>query len=186
MVQFESGKFSNIVDALSIHHAIAKVKYLDTWNFSPKCTPSKPSSRGKDFENLLNTIADIGFLLAQCTGWKRQNFKCYRCAKFSPCHCKCKTPAHMKLSTQMPSLNIFELRQRFRKSAKYLWRYRILPAQNTGWKWQNFICCGCAKFSRCHCKIKIPGYMKHFTQKPSINIFELRQRFRKSVEYLWR
>ena len=103
-VQVESGKISNVVDVQSFHLAIAKVKYLGTWNFPPKCPPSTSSSWGKDFENRLNTVDDIGFLLAQCTGWKWQNFKCCRCAKFSPCHCKSKIPGHLKLSTQMSTL----------------------------------------------------------------------------------
>ena len=192
----------------------------------------------------------MGFLLWQWTGWKCQNFKCCRCAKFSPRHCKSKIPAHLKLSTQMPTFNIFELKQSFRKSVEYLWRYRIfavtvnrlkvgnfkwcrcakfsacrckskipahlkhstqmplsrssrwgkdfenrlntfgdigfLLAQCTGWKWQNFKWCRCAKFSACRCKSKIPAQLKHSTQIPHLKIFALRQRFRKSAEYLWR
>ena len=96
-----------------------------TWNLTPKCPPSTSSRWGKDFKNRLNTFGDIGFWLAPCTGWKWQNFKCCRCAKFSPCHCKSKIPAHLKLSTQMATVNIFELWERFRQSVEYLWRYRI-------------------------------------------------------------
>ena len=44
-------------------------------------------------------------------------------------------------------------------------------AQCTCWKWQNFKCCRCAKFSRCHCKTKIPAYLKFSTQMPTLNIF---------------
>ena len=119
-VQFESGKMSNVVNAQSFHLAIAKVKYLRTCNFFPKCPPSTSSSWGKDFENWLNTVDDIGFLLALCPGWKWLNVKCCSCAKFYPSHFKCKTRAHLKLSTQMSTLNIFELRQRFRKSVECL------------------------------------------------------------------
>ena len=114
---------SNVVDVQSFHIGIPKVKYLRTWNFPPKCPPSTSSSSGKDFENLLNTFGDTGFLLAQWTRWNWQNFKCFPCAKFSPWHCKNEMPAHLKLSTQMPTH--FELRQRFRKSVEYHWRYRI-------------------------------------------------------------
>ena len=32
--QVENGKISNVVDAQSIHLAIAKVKYLRSWHFS--------------------------------------------------------------------------------------------------------------------------------------------------------
>ena len=127
-VQVESCKISNVFDAQSFHLAIAKEKYLGTWNFPFKCPPSTSSSRGKDFENRLNTFGGIWFLLAQCTGWTWQNFKCCSCAKLSPCHCKSKLPEHLKLSTQMANLNIFELRQRLRKSVEYLCKYRALAA----------------------------------------------------------
>ena len=109
----------------SFHLAIAKVKYLRAWNFPPKCPLATSSSWGKDFENRLNISGEIGFLLALCTGWKWQNFKCCQCAKFSPCHCKSKMPAHLKPYTQMSTLNFFELRPRLRKSVEHLWRYRI-------------------------------------------------------------
>ena len=250
-VQVESGKISNVVDAESFRHAIPKVKYLRGWNLTPKRPPSISLSWGKDFENRLNIFGDIGFLLAQCTGWKWENFKCCWCGKFSPCHSKSKIFAQLKLYTQTPTLKIFELRQRLRKSFEYLWRYWIfagtvyrlkmakfqilfdaerfrhaipkvkylrgwnftpkrppsislswgkdfenrlnifgdigfLLAQCTGWKWQNFKCCWCAKFSPCHCKSKIPALLKLCNQIHSLNIFEQRQRFRKSVEYRWR
>ena len=200
------------------------------------------------FRKSVNTFEDIGFLPAQFTGWKWQNFKCCRCGKFSSCHYKCKIPAHLKPFTRRPTLSIFELRRRFRKSVKYLWRYRIfsrsanrlkvakfqmlslrkifnfrlkklntcapetfhpkahpqnlraeeknlenrlntfgdvgfLLAEWTGWKWQNFKCCRCAKFSPFHCNSKITAHVKLFTRMPTLNIFELRGRFRKSVEY---
>ena len=35
--------------------------------------------------------------------------------------------SHLKLSTQMSTLNIFELKQWFRKSLECPWRYRIFP-----------------------------------------------------------
>ena len=40
--QFTCSKWeiSNLVDGLSFHLVIAKVKYLRTWNFRPKCPPS--------------------------------------------------------------------------------------------------------------------------------------------------
>ena len=212
-------------------------------------TPTS-SSWGKDFEYRLNNLGDIGFLLAPCSGWKWLNFKCCWCVKFSPGHCQSKIPVHMKLFTQIPTLNIFELRQRFRKSVEFLWRYRTfsgtvyrlkvakfqmlsmqsfhhaiakvkyLRARNfppkcppsassswgkdsenrlnsfghigfllplcPGWKWENFKCGWCAKFSRCYCKGKIPALLKLSTQMPTLNIFELRQRYLKSVQSLWR
>ena len=132
----------------------------------------------KDLKDRVNTSGDILFLLEECTGWKWQNFKCCSSAKFSPCHCKSKLPAL--------NLNIFELRQRFRKSVEYLWDIGLLLAVCTGWKWQNFKCCSSAKFSPCQFKSKTPAHLKLSTQMPTLHIFELRQRFRKSVEYLWR
>ena len=102
-----------------------KIKYLCTWDIPPKCPISTCSSWGKYFENRLSTFGDMGFLLAKCTGWKWQNFKCCRSAEFSPCRCKSKLSAHRKLSTKLPTLNIVELRQRFRKSVEYLSRYSI-------------------------------------------------------------
>ena len=117
---------------------------------------------------------------------KVANFQILSIRKFSPCHCKSKIPAHLKLYTQMPSRKSFEMRQRFRKSFEYLGRYCIFLAQFTGWKWQTFKCCRCAMFSPCHCKSKTPAHLKFSTQMPTLKIFELRQRFRKSVEYLRR
>ena len=155
--QVERGKISNVVDAKSFHLAIAKVKYLRTWNFPHKCPPSTSSTWGKDFENWFNTFGDIGFWLVPGTGWTWQNFKCCRCENFSPCHWKSKITAHLKLSTQMPTLNILELRQRFRNRLNTLADIGFLLAQCTGWKLQNFKCFRCAKFSRCHWKRKIPA-----------------------------
>ena len=129
----------------------------------------------------------MGFFLAQWTGWKWQNFKCFRCAKFSPCHCKSKIPAHLKLSTQMPTLNIFELRQRFRKSAEYFWRYRIFAGTVYSLKFAKFQMLSMRKvFTLPLQKVKYLRTWNFPTQLPTLNIFELRQRFRKSVEYLWR
>ena len=113
----------------------------------------------------------MGFLLAQWTGWNWRKFKCFRCPKFSPCHCKSKLFTHVRLSTKMPTLNIFELRQRFRKSVEYFWRYRTLLAQCTGWKRLNFKCCRRANFSPCHCKSKISAHRKLSTLMPTLKIF---------------
>ena len=186
-VQVESGKISNVVDAQSFRLAIATVNYLRTWNFPPKCPPSTSSSWGKEFENRLNTFGDIGFLLAPCTGWKWQNFKCCRCAKFSHCHCKSKIPAQLKLSTQMPtSQDLRRWGKDFENRLNTFGDIGFLLAHCTGWKWQNFKCCRCAKFSPRHCKSKIPAHLKLSTQMPTFNIVELKQNFRKSVEYLWK
>ena len=114
------------------------------------------------------------------------NFKCCRWAKFSPGHSKSEKAARLNLYAQMPTLNIVELRQRFRESVEYLWRYRIFAATVYRLNVGNFKCCTCAKFSPCHCKSKIPARLKRSTQMPTIKIFELCQTFWKSVEYLWR
>ena len=63
-------KISNLVDRLSFHLAIAKVKYLRTKNFLRKCPLSTHLRWSKVFENRLNTFGDIGFLHVQFTGWK--------------------------------------------------------------------------------------------------------------------
>ena len=150
-VHVESGKISNVFDAQSFHLTIANVKFLRTWNFPPKWPSSTCSRWGKDFENWLNTFGHIGFLLEQWTGWKWQNFKCCPSSKFSPCHCESKIPAHMKLSTQMPTLNIFELRQRFQKSFEYRWRYRIFDGTVYRLNVAKFHMLWKRKFSACHC-----------------------------------
>ena len=69
-VQVEIGKISNIGDTQNFHHAIAKIKHLLTWNFTPKFRLSTSWSWDKDFENPFNTFGDKGFFLAQCTCWK--------------------------------------------------------------------------------------------------------------------
>ena len=114
------------------------------------------------------------------------NFKCCRCAKFSPRYYKTVIPAHMKFSAQMPSLTILELDQRFRKSVEYLWRYRIFAGGVYRLKAGKYKCCPYAKFPPFHCKTIIPAHMKFSTQMPTFNIFEVKQSFLKSVEYLWR
>ena len=120
-------QLSNVVDGQSFQLVIAKIIYLRTWIFPTKCTPSTSSSWCKDFENRLITFGDIGFLLAQCTGWKWQTFKCCRYASFYLAIAKVKYLGTWNFSTQMPPppCKSFELRQRFRKSVEYPWRYRI-------------------------------------------------------------
>ena len=107
------------------------------------------------------------------------NFKYCRCGKFSPCHCKSRIPPHLKRSIQMPTLNIFELKQSLRKSVEYLWRYRMLARTVYSLKVGNFKYCRCGKFSPCHCKSKIPPHLRLSIQMPTLNIFELNQRWRK-------
>ena len=113
------------------------------------------------------------------------NFKCCRCAKFSPCHWKTKIPPHLKPYSQMSTFNLFELKKCFRKSVEHLWRYRILAGTVYRLKVGNFKCCRCAKFSPWNCKSKISAHLKLSTQMPALNIFELKQSLRKLVEYLW-
>ena len=63
-------KISNLVDGLSFHLFIAKLKYLRTWHFQRKCPLSTRFRWSKVFENRWNTFGDIGFLLGQFTSWK--------------------------------------------------------------------------------------------------------------------
>ena len=52
-------EISNVFDAQRFHLAIAKLSYLRTWNFSPKCPPLTSSSWSKVLENRLNSFGDI-------------------------------------------------------------------------------------------------------------------------------
>ena len=61
---------SYLVDGLSFHLVIAKLKYLLTWNFRPKFPLSTRMRWSKVFENRLNTFGDMGFLVRQFTGIK--------------------------------------------------------------------------------------------------------------------
>ena len=86
----------------------------------------------------------------------------------------------------MPTFNILELKQSFLKSVEYLWRYMIFAGTVYRLTVGNLKCCRCAKFSPFHCKTITPAHLKFSTQMPAFNIFELKQSFLKSVEYLWR
>ena len=90
-------KFQILSMRKNFNLSIAKVKYLRSWNLSPEGPPSTSSSWGQDLENRLNTFGDVGFLLAQWTGWNWQNFKSFRCPTFSPCNYNGKIPAHEKI-----------------------------------------------------------------------------------------
>ena len=65
---------------------------------------------------------------------------------FSFRYCKTIIPAHMKFSAQMPTFNIFELKQSFLKSVEYLWRYMIFAGTVYRLTVGNLKCCRCAKF----------------------------------------
>ena len=114
------------------------------------------------------------------------NFKSCRWAKFSPCYCKTKIPAHLTFSAQMPTFNTHEMKQSFWKSVKHLRRHRILDGKVYRLKVGNVKSCRWAKFSPCHCKSKIPPHLKCSAQIPTFNKFEMQQSFWKSVKYLWR
>ena len=134
-------------------------------------------------------ISKIGWIPLEIYGFCRHSvqvesgkFQMFYMRKFSPCHCKSKISVRLKLSTKMSTLTIFELRQRFRKSVEYLWRYRIFAGTVYRLKVGYFKCCTCAKFSPCHCKSTTSAHLKFSTRMPTVNIFELKQRLRKSVE----
>ena len=106
--------------------------------------------------------------------------------KVSPCHCKSKIPTHLKLTTQMPSLNIFELRLRFQKPVEYHWRYRIFAGRVYRLKVAKFqMLPRRQSFHLAIAKSKIPAHLKLSTQMAIVNIFAPRERFRKLVEHLW-
>ena len=65
-------------------------------------------------------------------------FQIFSMAKFSPCYCKSKITAHLKLSAKMPYFNMCEMKQSFWKSVKYLWRYGIFAGTVYLLKVENF------------------------------------------------
>ena len=153
LVQFTNWKWeiSNLVHGLSFHLVIAKLKYMRTWNFQPKCPFPTRLRWSKVFENRLNTFGDIGFLLVQFTDWKWKisnlqsgtvyrlkvgNFKFCRWVKLSPCHCKLKYQRTWTfqpicpLSTRLRWGNVFENRWNTFGDMGFL------LVQFTGWKWE--------------------------------------------------
>ena len=129
--------------------SIAKVKYLRTWYFRPKCRLSTCVRWSKVFENRWNTFGDIGFLLGQFTGWKWEISNLVDGLSFHLVIAEKKIRAHLKFSAQMPTFNTFDMKQSFWKSVKYLWRYRIFAGTVYRLKVGNFKSCGWAKFSPC-------------------------------------
>ena len=115
-----------------------------------------------------------------------ENLKSCRWTKFSLCHCKCKVPAHLKFSAQMPTFIMFEMKESFLKSVKYLWRYGIFIGRVYRLKVGNFKSCRWAKFSTCYCKSKIPAHLKFSAQMFTFNTYEMKQSFWKSVKSLQR
>ena len=128
----------------------------------------------------------MGFFAGTMNRLKVAKFQMLPCPTFSPCHCKSKTPARMKLSTQMPTLNIFELMQRFRKSVEYLGTCRIFAATVYKVKVAKFQMLSMRKVFALPLQRKIPAHVKLSIQISILHIFELTQRFRKSVKYFWR
>ena len=114
------------------------------------------------------------------------NFKSFRWAKFSPCHCKSKIPAHLNFSGQMPTFNTFEMKQSFWKLVKYLWRFMIFAGTVYRLKVGNLKSCRWAKFSPCLWKTKIPALVKFPDQIPTFNTFKMKHSFWKWFKYLWR
>ena len=117
---------------------------------------------------------------------KVENFKTCRCAKSSPCHCKSKIAARLKLSAQIPTFNTFEMKISFWESVKNLWRYRIFAVTVYRLKMENFKSCRWAKFLLCLCQTKIPAHVKFSAQIPTFNTYEMKHSFWESVKNLWR
>ena len=185
--QFTSWKWkiSNLVDGLSFHLAIEKVKYLRTCKFRPKCCPISTCVRwSKVFENRSNSFGDIGFLLGLFTGWKWEISNLVDGLSFHVAIANVKHLRTCKFSAQMPSFNTFEMKQSFWKSVKYLWRYRIFAGTVYRLKVGNFKSCRWAKFSPCHCKSKIPAHLKFSGQMPTFNTFEMKQSFENRLNTL--
>ena len=94
--------------------SIAKVKYLRSWKFPPKCTPQLLRAEAK--------ISKIGWISLEIQdlcwhGVPVESSKISNVidAETFTSHFKSKMPAKLKLPTQMPTLSIFELKDRFRK-----------------------------------------------------------------------
>ena len=163
-----------------------KIKILGHLKFSAQMPTFKTFEMKQSFWKSVKYLWRYRIFAVTVYRLKVGNFKSCRWAKFSRWHCKSKIPAHMKFSAQMPTFKTFEMKQSFWKSGKYLWRYRIFAGTVYRLKVENFKSCRWAKFSPCHCKSKIPGHLKFSAQMSTFKTLEMKQRFWKSVKYLWR
>ena len=161
LVQFTVWKWeiSNVVDGLSFHLVIAKLKYMRTWNFL----------RNAHFQHVWDEakFLKIGLIPLEIEDFcwesllvESGKFQIFSIGYVFNLTMQIKTPAHLKFTAQMPTFNAFEMKQSFWKSGKYLWRYRIFAGTVYMLKVENFKTCRCAKFSPCHCKSKIPAHLK--------------------------
>ena len=128
---------------------------------------------------------EIQYFSCQSVQVESENFKCCRCAKFSPFVAKVKYWGTWNFPPKWPPSTSSSWSYVLENWLNTFGDIEFFPAQYR-LKVGNFKCCRCAKFSPCHCKSKIPAHLKLSTQMPTLNIFELKERFRKSVEYLWR
>ena len=154
--------------------------------FSAQMPPFNMCEMNQSFWKSVKYLWRYWIFAATVYRLKVGNFKSSQWAKFSHCLCKTKIPAHVIFSAQMPTFNLYEMKQSFLKSSKYLWRYRIFAGTVYSFKVENFKSCRWSKFSLCHFKTKIPAHVKFSAQMPSFNTYEMKQSFWKSVKHLWR
>ena len=105
--------------------------------------------------------------------------------KFSPYHCKTKIAAPNRFFAQIPIFHIFQRKESFWKSAEHLWWYSVffdtVYSLNVG----NFEFFQGKKFSPYHCKTKIAAPIKFLAQIPIFHMFQRKESFWNSAEYLW-
>ena len=170
--QFTGWKWeiSNLVDGLSFQLVIAKLKYLRTCKLSAQMPHFQHVWDEAKFLKIGKYLWRYRIFAGTVYRLKVGNFKSCRWAKFSPCHCKTKIPAHLKFSAQMPTFNTYEMKQSFWKSVKYLWRYRgFLLGQFTGWKWKISNLVDGLSFHLAIAKVKYLRTCKFSAQMPTFN-----------------
>ena len=169
IVHVESVKISNVVDAQSFQLATAKVKYLLTWNLTPKCPPFNIFELSQRFRKSVEYAWRYRIFARTVYMLKVAKFQMLLIRKVFtlPLQKQNTCSSEALHPNAQPSTSSFELRERFRKSVEYLCRYRHFCLHSVQVKmWKNFKCCGCGKFSSCHCKTKISALLKLSTQMP--------------------
>ena len=148
--------------------------------FSSNTHPPHHSREGK-FSKIGSIPLEIQHFCWDSVQFERGKFRIFVDGqKFSPFHCKTKIPVHVKFSAQIPTLHIFQVKESFRKSVEYLWRYSTFcwdSVQVWCGKFLQFV--EGQKFSPCYWKTKIPAHLKLSAQVPTLHIFPLKESFPK-------
>ena len=114
------------------------------------------------------------------------NFKSCRWAKFSPCHCKTRIPAHPQYSVQMPTvLHVSDECKVFGNRLGYLSIDEIFAWYSfTSWKWEISNLVDGLSFHLVIAKLKYLRIWNFWAKWRTFNTFEMKQSFWKSVKYL--